>query len=200
MKFIRLTFIAGVSFLVPLVTYFMGYHAGQAKEVVVFRDAPRAVVVQEKLIGTVAGTRSAELAYQNQVEKSKSSTEKSTTTAGRSDLWQTVNEYRQNHGLAAFIKDEVLCELVRTRLGELQGRGGLDDHAGFRSRTDHYLNEKGYRKLAENTSQGYTSAVEVLGGWHSSIGHRSLLEATDLDRGCAASGGGFAVLIAGKKI
>lgn len=183
----------------PLATYFMGYRAGQTKEVVVFRDAPQAVVVQEKFIGTVAGTRSAELAYQMPMEQDESSPEKSATTAGRTDLWQAVNEYRQNHDLAPFMKDEELCELVATRLRELQVRGALDDHAGFRSRTDRYLNEKKYTRLAENTAQGYANASEIVASWQASAGHRSLLEAADLDRGCTTMSGGLAVLIAGKK-
>jgi uncharacterized protein YkwD len=187
----------------PLMMFFAGYRMGEKRIVVVAQaDAPVAQITQEKKIGEVAGTESAEregIVLENRAETIRSEVEEPNVSTNEA-LWQAINSYREKHGLPGFTKDETLCEFTDKRLEQLKARGSLDSHEGFKAETDHYLKDKGFRKIAENIASGYKSAIDVIDkGWDTSAGHQALLQSAELDRACVSAGGEFGVLIAAKK-
>lgn len=183
----------------PITAFTAGYSAGQGKVIYIQPDAQIAQTKQEKNIGQVAGiavikpTPTPVFASETTLQAG----ENSQITIQERGLWGVVNQYRSEHGLSPFAKDSTLCGFSGTRLGQVQGAGSLN-HDGFQVLLEAYL-KQGYTKISENLAQGFGNSNEIISGWDGSTGHRALLQATDLDRGCSSEGGGYVVLIAGKK-
>lgn len=190
--------------VIPIFTFAMGYSVGDGRVIYVQPDASVARVTQEKNIGQVAGVAvikptpspSSSPNFQENENKAEEDMTK-TVSQNEGGLWGEVNVYRANHGLPPFAKDASLCGFSGTRLGQVQSAGHIN-HDGFQALLDTYLRQ-GYMKISENLAQGFSNPHDVISSWDGSAGHKALLQGADLDRGCSSEGGGFVVLIAGKK-
>lgn len=193
----------GLLAIFPIVTFSVGYNMGQRKIIYVQPDAPRAVVSQEKSIGTVAGvTMISPTPTPSPKETLSVDTEGTDTNSDKNkgkgeDVWNAVNNYRQAHNLTPFVYDEILCTQVHERLDKLQSAGHLH-HDGF-NETVNILVGMGFNKVAENLAQGFTDPAQIISSWDGSSGHQALLQSSEFNHGCSNESGGFTVLIAGKK-
>lgn len=173
--------------VIVIVSFVCGFWTGQ-KPTRLFPDGQ--IYNQPQTRGIVAGTESATL-YKIQSQTKADYFE--------STLWDAVNNYRSNHGLTAWAKDNILCAFVHKRLTQLNINGALDNHQGFHAQTSEYLSQKRFHKLAENTAQGYKSPKEIVNGWIGSLPHHALLLSTEITAACAETEGNFSVLIGGRR-
>lgn len=190
MKTLIISFILG---LLGGILFTIGYTLGEAKEVVVYKDALTAKVLREQQIGTVAGTESARL-----VEE-KNSEDLSDKKTEEASLLDEINSYRTNHNLGKLVRNEELCIWVEERINQLVQKGSLDQHDGFRSQSQHYLKEKGFTKLAENIAQGQVSVTEVVASWDQSLAHKNTMQTQEMDVACAVFENSFGVLVTGRR-
>ncbi len=197
-KFISLllvAFILGVGFMA-------GYQVGGKKiNFIVRADAPVAHITQELNIGTVAGTESAILHVDPSPSPGVTPEDVRVNSRNEYDgksILRAANQYRKAHSLSAFETDDKLCQFARERLGQIEAKGAIDNHEGFKAKIDNYFTKYNFRRLAENLAQGYSGPSEVINGWDKSTGHRSLLLSGDLTHACSAAQNGLVVLLAGR--
>lgn len=118
------------------------------------------------------------------------------SVVGTSPLWEALNAYRVNHELTAFVRDNDLCQVSLTRLAQIR-LNGLN-HDGFNAFLTQYL-QKGFKKLGETLSHGYSDAEEIIRQWDVSPMHQAILTDGAFNRACEAFDGGYAVIITGQK-
>jgi uncharacterized protein YkwD len=114
------------------------------------------------------------------------------------ELWQELQEYRRQHGVPEFQKDNTLCTIASIRVNQLLDLKSLDGHDGFSPEVDKFRDndQLTHHNVAENILSGYPTAKEAIAGWDSSLGHQSLMQDGSYVYACAAANSGFAVLIA----
>jgi uncharacterized protein YkwD len=116
------------------------------------------------------------------------------------DLWKAVQNYRSAHGLFVFEQSNELCTVASIRVNELLELGKLDNHDGFKRRSDEFFERNpGWTAINENIAAGYQTAVQTVEwGWDQSLGHQALIQSKEYPKACAAANSGFSVLITGK--
>ncbi len=202
MKKYLLPFILGWWLSLPLITFISGYRVGQKQVTVIYQpDAVRNLIKQEMSIGQPESSQAAQIVdnLTAGVLGSTDSYQSVSTVNNTNNLLSAINIYRQDHELPEFIKDELLCGYVQTRLAQLEQKHSLDNHEGFRSMMDEILKTKGYSKISENLGQGFSSVPQILLAWDGSLAHKSILQNRESDYACADLAGSYAVLITGRK-
>lgn len=116
------------------------------------------------------------------------------------DLWQAVQNYRSAHSLFTFEQSNELCTVASIRVNELLELGKLDNHDGFKRRSEEFFERNpGWTAINENIAAGYQTAVQTVEwGWDQSLGHQALIQSKEYPKACAAANSGFSVLITGK--
>lgn len=120
-------------------------------------------------------------------------------TWGGPDLWEAVNNKRQEYGVNTLSSRSELCTIASIRLNELLAMETLDNHEGFSNmaerRTDlAWIFEK-YSTIAEFLALGGGSAEETVSMWDNTLGHKKLLTAGEYVWGCIYAQNSFAVAI-----
>lgn len=156
----------------------------------------------EKTNGTLAAialssnfsTRAPQPLIQTNTQKS------SRPTFTGQDLWKAVQNYRNSHSLPAFEQSNELCTVASIRVNELLELGKLDNHDGFKRRSDEFFERNpGWTSINENIAAGYQTAVQTVEwGWDQSLGHQALIQSREFPKACAAANSGFSVLVTGK--
>jgi uncharacterized protein YkwD len=116
------------------------------------------------------------------------------------DLWQAVQNYRQSHNLPLFQQANELCTVASIRLNELLTLGHLDNHDGFKPRSEQFFKDNpGWTSINENIAEGYDTAVQTVEwGWDKSLGHQAVMQSRDFPKACTAANRSFSVLITGR--
>jgi hypothetical protein len=119
---------------------------------------------------------------------------------GGPDLWEAVNERRQQLGVNSLDTREELCTIASIRLNELLDLGKLDGHEGFSSFQERredlsWIFEK-YSNIAEFLAAGGSTPQETVSLWENTLGHKQLLTGGQFVWGCVYSQNSFAVAIA----
>lgn len=159
--------------------------------------ATRSAVIED-VSGTLA-TLAVSNSFSNRAPQPQSNTTTRPNFTGQ-DLWQAVQNYRSSHSLPAFTQSNELCTVASIRVNELLELGKLDNHDGFKRRSDEFFERNpGWTAINENIAAGYQTAVQTVEwGWDQSLGHQALIQSREYPKACAAANSGFSVLVTGK--
>jgi hypothetical protein len=118
---------------------------------------------------------------------------------GGLELWQEVNNKRQEYGVNPLVQQDELCTIASIRLNELLELGKLDGHEGFSNMMERrpdlkWIFEK-YSVVAEFLAMGGESPQETVSLWDNTLGHKKLLEGGEYVWGCIYAQNTFAVAI-----
>lgn len=118
---------------------------------------------------------------------------------GGPELWEAVNNKRQEYGVNSIQQRDELCTIASIRLNELLDLGELDGHEGFSEmsieRSDlKWIFEK-YSVVAEFLAMGGNSPEETVSLWDGTLGHKKLLTGGEYVWGCIYAQNTFAVAI-----
>lgn len=117
----------------------------------------------------------------------------------KDELNQAMNIYRQSHEIPILTFDSLLCQIAKTRAGQLEESGKLS-HAGF---SDLAQNQNSFYNMAEvifGASQPTSGIHIVEWGWDRSLtGHHEAISDPKWNEGCGATAGFFAIFVFGKR-
>lgn len=121
------------------------------------------------------------------------------TLWGGPELWDAVNQKRQEYGVNSLSQKDELCTIASIRLNELLELGKLDGHEGFSNMTERrsdlkWIFEK-YSVVAEFLAMGGESPEDTVSLWENTLGHKKLLEGGEYVWGCIYAQDTFAVAI-----
>lgn len=120
-------------------------------------------------------------------------------TWGGPELWEALNERRQQLGVNPLRQENELCIIASLRLNELLELEKLDAHKGFANLTERrpdvkWIFEK--YNLYEFLISGAKTPQEAVAQWEHTLAHRILLAGGEFVWGCAYASRGFAVVLA----
>jgi len=120
-------------------------------------------------------------------------------TWGGPELWQAVNDKRQEYGVNPLGQRDELCTIASIRLNELLALGILDGHEGFSNLQDRrpdmeWIFQK-YSNMAEFLAMGGETPGETVSMWENTLGHKKLLTGGEFVWGCIYAQNSFAVAI-----
>ena len=107
-------------------------------------------------------------------------------------LWSLVNNWRTSEGLREYQKNELLCDIARSRIYQIR-----DDwsHDGFVPTVNRVFGNR-YRDIGENLATDMITEGDALTGWLWSSTHKENL-LKNYRYSCIATDGRFAVQIFG---
>jgi hypothetical protein len=118
---------------------------------------------------------------------------------GGPELWEEVNERRQEFGVNPLSSKDELCTIASIRLNELLKLNELDAHEGFSNMRDRRPDLgwifDNYSTVAEFLAMGGSSAEETVSLWENTLGHKKLLTGGEYVWGCIYAQNSFAVAI-----
>jgi len=118
---------------------------------------------------------------------------------GGPELWNAVNNRRQENGVNPLNQADELCTIASIRLNELLELGKLDGHEGFSNLADRrddldWIFEK-YSNVAEFLAVGAATPEETVNMWSNTLAHKKLLTGGEYVWGCIYAQNSFAVAI-----
>lgn len=118
---------------------------------------------------------------------------------GGPELWQAVNDKRQEYGVNPLGQRDELCTIASIRLNELLLIGTLDGHEGFSNLQERrpdleWIFEK-YSNMAEFLAVGGQTPEETVSMWENTLGHKKLLTGGEFVWGCIYAQNTFSVAI-----
>lgn len=133
-----------------------------AQEEIVYKKAPVQVLAAAK-----AGEQSSEWGVAKQIGEHTWTMKvgQDQKTGSAQEILQSLNAYRQRHGVSTLFWDTGLGQFAQSRADLFSKNGSTDAHAGF---TDFINNQDGFKKLGfmalgENSSFGYqVEAVHLI--------------------------------------
>ena len=140
--------------------------------------------------GTAGGTAGSTPVEEETPAEDTGSESADTVAAYEQEVFDLVNQIREEHGLAPFVYNETLAETARAHSQDMIDRNFFDHtnpdgKSPFDRMRDNGLS---YSMAAENIAVGYPSPEAVVEGWMNSEGHRA-----NILGGCEELGVGLAL-------
>ena len=140
--------------------------------------------------GTAGGTAGSTPAEEETPAEDTGSEPADTVAAYEQEVFDLVNQIREENGLEPFVYNETLAETARAHSQDMIDRNFFDHtnpdgKSPFDRMRDNGLS---YSMAAENIAAGYPSPEEVVEGWMNSDGHRA-----NILGGCEELGVGLAL-------
>jgi hypothetical protein len=185
--------IALIFFVVTLFgTYFLGFVDGYNRGILDTRET--LISYTERRTESVISTPTP-----IQVVEKKSTKILPKAGWGGPELWEAVNQKRQEYGVNVILQKDELCTVASIRLNELLELGKLDGHEGFSNMTERrpdlkWIFDK-YSVIAEFLAMGGESPEETVSLWDGTLGHKKLLTGGEYVWGCIYAQNTFAVAI-----